>query len=317
MSEVIQRSGAGDASPVQDNNDWLRKLVAYISHWLAAGGLATAPVPVDWVNGPHSAIHGSPNQKWLQVAAGLLTGDSWWIDFSLQRYQNEFRVGHQEAETLTGSHAWQHLTAHAAIRYALRTNKPLAGQIGKDRLARLQACNDIWWGNEAWLMQQFYSYAAKGCVSVGARDQPPGWPRSSQKDAFAAWIVGAAKRFPLPRHLDATDVYCQVLGDKLVALGDDLGRGKRAEPKLWSPVYALRHGDDVSSYWTPDPAILGPSYYAETVAGKPAYKFQPAIPENHAEYRGLGISSAQPPAQAAQTAPVPQAAGAAAADPGA
>src|SRR3978361_562767 len=93
--------GAPADGMAQDNNDGRRKLVAYISRWTGAGGLATDPVPVDWVNGPRSSLHGSPNQKWLQVAAGILTGDVWWIDFSLQRYQNEFRVGHQEAETLT------------------------------------------------------------------------------------------------------------------------------------------------------------------------------------------------------------------------
>ena len=284
----------------KNSGDWLRQLVAYLGQGLDADGLATAPVPAQWTAGRlKSACAGSLNQSRSCRSRAPPTGDPWWIDFCLQRYQKEFKVGHEEAETLTGSHAWQHLTAHAAIRYALRANKPLIRQVGKDELSRLCAANDTWWGNEAWLMQRFYSYAAKSCVSVGARDKVPGWPRSSQKDAFAAWIVGAAKKFPLPRNLDGTDIQCQVWGSKLVALGDDLGRSKQAEPKLWSPVYVLRQGDDVHSYWNPAPIIIGPAYYAEAVAGKTDYKYEPTTPENAAAYSeigaGGGVQPAEPP----------------------
>lgn len=269
-------------------NTWLRALVAYISKWIDASSLATDPVPVVWVNGPKSAIHGSPNQKWLQVAAGILTGEEWWLDFALQRYANEFRVGHQEGETLTGSHAWQHLTAHAAIRYALRATKPLAEHAPKDKLAQLEKDNSQWWANEAFLMKQFYSRAAKGCVSVGARNQPPGFCRSSQKDAIASYTVGASKHVPLPKHLDGTDVYCQVLADRLVSLGDDLSRDNAAEPKLYVPVYVQRKGDDVRSYWTPPQDVTGPAYYAEAVNGKTDYRFEPYIPADHSEYKEIG-----------------------------
>lgn len=269
-------------------NAWLRALVAYISKWIGADSLASDPVPADWVQGPKSAIHGSPNQKWLQVAAGILTGDEWWLGFALQRYENEFKVGHQEGEALTGSHAWQHLTAHAAIRYALRASKPLADHAPKDELARLSRNNDQWWANEAFLMNQFYSRAAKGCVSVGARNQPPGFCRSSQKDAIASYVVGTAKRVPLPKHLDGADVYCQVLADRLVSLGDDLERDNSAEPKLLCPVYVERNGEDVRSYWTPPQEIAGPAYYAEAVGGRAEYRFEPFIPADHSEYDEIG-----------------------------
>jgi hypothetical protein len=269
-------------------NTWLRALVSYISKWIDASSLASDSVPVVWVNGPKSAIHGSPNQKWLQVAAGILTGDQWWLDFALQRYANEFKAGHQEGETLTGSHAWQHLTAHAAIRYALRATKPLMTHAPKDTLAQLEKDNSLWWANEAFLMKQFYSREAKGCVSVGARNQPPGFCRSSQKDAIASYIVGSSKRVPLPKHLDGTDVYCQVLADRLVSLGDDLSKDNAAEPKLYSPVYVQRKGDDVRSYWTPPQDVTGPAYYAEAVNGKTDYRFETFIPPDRSWYKVIG-----------------------------
>lgn len=269
-------------------NNWLRALVAYLVKWIDSNSLATDSVPVVWVNGPKSAIHGSPNQKWLEVACGLLTGDPWWIDFTIQHYGNEFSAGHQEIETLTGSHAWQHLDAHTAIRYALKVSKPLAQHVDKDKLAKLVSLNNAWWANEAWLMKMFYSHVAKGCVSVGARNQAPGFCRSSQKDAIASYIVGASNHVPLPKHLDATDVYCQVLADKLVRLGDHLEKDNAVEPKLWSPVYSLRKGDDIYSYWTPPHEVIGPALYAECVNGKTDYKFEPTVPDNHGDYKQMG-----------------------------
>jgi hypothetical protein len=124
----------------------------------------------------------------------------------------------------------------------VKHTKPLTDHAPKDKLAQLEKDNSLWWANEAFLMKQFYSKAAKGCVSVGARNQPPGFCRSSQKDAIASYIVGASKRVPLPKHRDGTDVYCQVLADRLVSLGDDLSKDNVAEPKLYCPVYVDRKG---------------------------------------------------------------------------
>ncbi len=139
-------------------------------------------------------------------------------------------------------------------------------------------------------MEAFYSHAVKGCVSVGARDQPPGFPKSSQKDAFAAYMVNASKGVQLPKNPDGADIYCQILAAKLISLGDDLEKGNKEEPKLWSPVWIRRVGDAVTSFWSPPAEILGPAYFAEVKDGKANYVYEPYIPQDHSEYKAVGTN---------------------------
>lgn len=238
------------------------------------------PIPVVWADPGHTTIRGSPNQKWLTVADGIATQNPWWIRFAIERYRREAEVGHEEFEELTGSHAWQHLTAHAAIRVLAR--RLLAAHSSLPDLRELLAENDNWWAEETYLLRTFWCAGAGQVVAPGARNSVTknGWSISSQRDAIAAWIVGR-QELKVPQRSAAlrwTDTYVQELIDRLRRDNDDLAASRMHPPKLAYPVFIERHGADFRAYWQPGPDVLDPVLYAECVGDKPRFVDRPQAP---------------------------------------
>ena len=260
------------------DSDWLKQLVGYLRDHIKDQTPTKQPPPVQWVGGKvHTAIHGSPNQKWLSVACGIASQDPWWMPFADERYHREFEVaGHEETEENSASHAWQHLTAHYAIRTMAIDRR------AKPEYAQLLVLNTQWCGGEIGLMRQFYVPGA-GVVAPGARYE--GYYVSSQRSAIAEWdAANGAKPVRVPKKSAAdryTDTYCQELAAALAASGDDLGRSQAQIPLLAFPVYVARTPDGLKAYWEPDGSVLKPAYYVESAGKEVTGSLTPVKPEGN------------------------------------
>jgi hypothetical protein len=250
------------------SSDWLRTMVRYLRDHIHDKTPTKQPPPVQWDQGkPHTGIHGSPNQKWLEVACGIASQDPWWLKFTIDRYHRELEVvGHEETEENSASHAWQHLTAHYAIRTMAISRSAKPGY--PTEYEQILILNTQWCGGEIGLMRTFYVPGA-GVVAPGARYE--GYYVSSQRSAIAEWDAADGKKaVRVPKKSASekyTDTYCQELAAALAASGDDLGRAQARIPLLAFPVYVERKPDLLRSYWEPSSAVLKPVYFIQC-AGK-------------------------------------------------
>jgi hypothetical protein len=258
------------------DSDWLRKMVRYLRDHIHDKAPTQEPPPVQWDQGKvHTTIHGSPNQKWLSVACGIASQDPWWMPFADARYHREFNlVGHEETEENSASHAWQHLTAHYAIRtMALEWR-------AKPGYEQLLALNTQWCGGEIGLMREFY-VPKVGVLAPGARYE--GAYVSSQRSAIAEWDAkGGTGPVRVPKKSASeryTDTYCQELAAALAKAGDDLGRCEAHIPKLAFPVYVEKTADCLKSYWEPNGSVLKPVYYVECSGKEVTGSLTPVKPE--------------------------------------
>ncbi len=260
---------------------WVAELTTWIrSHLFSGvpGALETIP-GCDVQSHSEIVLEGSPNQKWLQAACGVLTGDQRWVDFAIRRYADELREGHLFSECLTSSHRWQYLTAHAAIRWAVM----FTGFVKKlDHVSELHQANDLWWDHEATLLVMFYSHDLRRCISVGARNDPaePGnFATSTEADAFAAFFAHHYPVIRQPRNAGSPDTWCRELGERLrVAASFNLVRTD-VVPRLVAPVHVSTRGP-LRSWWTPPDSVSRPSYRAEVVGDKPRFWFSPSQPDD-------------------------------------
>ncbi len=272
---------------------WVAELTQYIRRHIFGKTPATEKIPQCKDRGAGAIVlEGSPNQKWLQVACGLLTGDARWVQFAIERYAIEREQGHCFQEALSASHRWQYLTAHAAIRWIVRfvpwvkdlpgVQKALPEHVAEAKSLREE--NDLWWDHEASLLKRFYSPEARQVVVVGARNDPRehgNFPTSSEADAFGAFFAGSPN-IRLPKNLGQPDTWCREVGEKLRQAGAFASVRTDRFPKLFSPVHVSTRGP-LRSWWEPRPEVSKPSYRAEVIDGKPRFWFEPSQPDDKAQ----------------------------------